>query len=476
MLRLRKPCLPLGRILLSLLIAPATWLACATLALADPACVVAAVRGTVTLEHGDDPMTVVKGQAIEAGDIVTTQAGARIRLHFPDGSDVSLAENSVLQVTAASFDATGNRNILLELLKGIVRSAAAKKHTSTGSSFEIRTPLAISAVRGTQWIVMARPAETRVYVEEGRVAVGANFATSQFSKLIEAGHWVSVNRKRGVGAIQDSAPGTLKNLIDETQAATLGIDATPVQVAQVGAATTPGSGSGRSSAASAGASPIGNTAKSTLNAVGGVAASTAGAVGRTTAAALNTLGGATASTLNAVGGITAPTLNALGDTTASTLNSVGATTVAAVDIVGTASSLAGSTLGVITGSPAASATASNSTGAPTSARGGAAGNGSGSGGAGAGSGTSGGGASGGGSPGGASGGSSSGGGSASSGGASSGGASGGGSSGGGSTGNGPGSSGSGSGSNNGSPSGGGLGGAVHGALGTVGGALGGLLH
>jgi hypothetical protein len=109
-----------------------------------------------------------------------------VKLHFGDGSEIRLGENATLRINVVEIDAAeGTRNILLSLPMGLLRAAAAKPTTSAGSSFEIHTGIGYSAVRGTHWIVDAKQAETRVYVQEGRVAVGADFQTQQFPKLVE---------------------------------------------------------------------------------------------------------------------------------------------------------------------------------------------------------------------------------------------------------------------------------------------------
>jgi hypothetical protein len=321
---MRKLRLPLGRVFLSLLLAPAALIACAALAWADPACTVAAVRGTALLEHNGARSALTAGQTVEPGDRVTTQAGARIRLNFADGSEVTLGETAVLHVAAAYFDKPANlRTILLDLVSGLIRAGAAKGKAA-GSEFQIRTPIAISAVRGTHWIVMARPKETRVYVQEGRVAVGASASTDQFSKLIEGGHWVSVTVQNGVGAVQDSPPGFVDDLVDQTQAAIDGLDsAETVQTAMAGA----------------------TTATAPVGAVVGAAASTLSAVGSTATATLGAVGNTTVSTLNAVGSTTTAVVG-------QTVSTVGTTT--------TVASVVGQTVGSLTGPPAGSSGSSSS--------------------------------------------------------------------------------------------------------------------
>jgi len=226
---MRKLCRPLRRLFLSVLLGMAALICLSDLAMADPACLVTGLRGTATLEHGGARSSLTQGAAVEAGDTIITDAGSRVKLHFADGSELRLGENARLQIEMVKIDpAAGTRNILLRLPMGLLRAAAAKLKQSSGSSFEIHTGVAYSAVRGTEWIVVAREAETRVYVQEGRVAVGADFATSQFPKLVETERWVQVTRKSGIGPVQATPAGALKDLVEQTEAS-IAPDAAPSQ-------------------------------------------------------------------------------------------------------------------------------------------------------------------------------------------------------------------------------------------------------
>ena len=298
---MRKLCLPLPRILLSFFIVAAACCGGFDAARADdPLCQVTGLRGSAALEHAGSRSALIAGTALSAGDMITTNAGARVKLRFADGSEVRLGENAALRIEAIKVDAAaGTRNILLSLPMGLLRAAAAKLSKSAGSSFEIHTGVGYSAVRGTHWIVSAKKAETRVYVQEGRVAVGADFESSQVPKMVEPNRWVSVTRKAGIGAVQDVPAGSLDGLIEQTEASLApgDDDAESVTETAFGAL----GGTGVPGAATDTVSNVTNTVDATVDqATGAVSAatdavtstvdSTVTAVGSTAAAVTDTLG------------------------------------------------------------------------------------------------------------------------------------------------------------------------------------------
>jgi len=70
---------------------------------------------------------------------------------------------------------------------------------SGGNRFQVITPQAIAAVRGTRWAVDAADAKTSVFVVEGRVAVGRR----------KGSHSVTLGPGEGVD-VEAAGPLTIK--------------------------------------------------------------------------------------------------------------------------------------------------------------------------------------------------------------------------------------------------------------------------
>ena len=112
----------------------------------------------------------------EGGVIIVAENGARFTLQDRDGN------GRVDSVELSS------RALLLEVQK-----------KAGGNRFQVITPQAIAAVRGTRWAVDATDAKTSVFVVEGRVAVGRR----------KGSHSVTLGRGEGVD-VEAAGPLTIK--------------------------------------------------------------------------------------------------------------------------------------------------------------------------------------------------------------------------------------------------------------------------
>ena len=102
---------------------------------------------------------------LENGDRVRSAAGSTVNINFPDGSHILLGPSSEFVVDS------GERNdVVLGLNLGSLRAWVS--HITSRKEFHVKTPSAVCAVRGTQFIVGVTPArETSVDVSQGVVAV-----------------------------------------------------------------------------------------------------------------------------------------------------------------------------------------------------------------------------------------------------------------------------------------------------------------
>jgi hypothetical protein len=116
-------------------------------------------RTQVWHEVHDAPYRIVNGDRVRSG------AGSSVSISFPDGSHILLGPSSEFVV-----DSGDKSEVLLGLNLGSLRAWVA--HLSSRKAFHVKTPTAVCAVRGTQFIVDVSAAhETSVDVSEGVVSV-----------------------------------------------------------------------------------------------------------------------------------------------------------------------------------------------------------------------------------------------------------------------------------------------------------------
>lgn len=137
-----------------------------TAALAQQACEVMAVSGEATRVDGK---ALAVGDRLDVGTTLRTGAGGRVRLKFGDGSVLVLADKSQLRIDAYSASAAQPRVAEFMLELGLI---GQKVSPVAGGAWKVRTPTAVTAVRGTEFSVeVGDDRATAVHVKTGEVDV-----------------------------------------------------------------------------------------------------------------------------------------------------------------------------------------------------------------------------------------------------------------------------------------------------------------
>jgi hypothetical protein len=147
-------------------------------------------RGDVRL--GEDRHAATQGAVLNEGTRIETGAGSFLSLRAADGSTVTMPSQSVMRLSRM-------RRILLtdtldqqfSVERGRLETTVAKQ-VGPASHYEVRTPIAVSAVRGTVFRVNYGDGPSLTEVLGGTVAVGAPGPPS-------AGHPDRRGRRRGAG-------------------------------------------------------------------------------------------------------------------------------------------------------------------------------------------------------------------------------------------------------------------------------------
>jgi hypothetical protein len=124
---------------------------------------------------------LASGQTLEVGAELRTGAGGRVRLKFADGSVLVLADRSHMRIEAYSASGGRPREASLLLQMGVI---GQRVQPVPGGSWQVRTPTAVTAVRGTEFFVeVGADDATSVHVASGEVAVESTVASNTRSLL-----------------------------------------------------------------------------------------------------------------------------------------------------------------------------------------------------------------------------------------------------------------------------------------------------
>jgi len=134
---------------------------------ADPVCEVAALQGRAELVGAG---LLKAGQGLSVGAQLKTGPKSRLRLRCVDGSSLVLADNSQLQIELFEPGPARKASFLLSI--GLLGQKVQPAAQPSESRWQVRTPSAVTAVRGTEFMVeVAKDQTTQVHVLTGVVAV-----------------------------------------------------------------------------------------------------------------------------------------------------------------------------------------------------------------------------------------------------------------------------------------------------------------
>jgi hypothetical protein len=130
---------------------------------------------TVQFSVGDARIVSASGEkAASSGDVVSyndsivTGASSVVDLNFGTKGVIRITENSSVKMAMLQAPA-GNGQIQFDMKKGKIYAILSK--LVKGSSFQVLTPTTVVAVRGTSFMIVSDPSNSKICVIKGRVLV-----------------------------------------------------------------------------------------------------------------------------------------------------------------------------------------------------------------------------------------------------------------------------------------------------------------
>lgn len=154
-------------------------------------------------------------EEIDWNDLLKTDRSGRTRISLKDGSILSLGSDSELMVVQHNV---GAQQTELQLNFGRLRSRVVSL-SKPGARFEVRTPVAVAGVVGTDFFVEYNPASAtfRVICYSGRVMVTGVGPYAGSSNTIQAGQMIELG-SNGLSAPQTTPNAVQQDSIAETAA------------------------------------------------------------------------------------------------------------------------------------------------------------------------------------------------------------------------------------------------------------------
>jgi hypothetical protein len=117
-----------------------------------------------------------KGAEINAGESISTAAGARAQVRFTDGGYVSLQPNTLFRVDEFNYQnkTDGGEKGFFSLLKGGLRAITGAIGHVNKQTYQVKTPAATLGIRGTGYTMALRDDGLFVNVGEGAISLNNN--------------------------------------------------------------------------------------------------------------------------------------------------------------------------------------------------------------------------------------------------------------------------------------------------------------
>jgi len=143
------------------------------------------ITGDVSVKRGADVHKALLKEEIKKGDVITTGVKSFIIVQTTDQNVFRIQENTVLE-----FSVLSQQDTTLVLSNGSVLSKITKLQKE--NSCTVKTPLAVAAVRGTQFLTTYNGTKSTVAVGEGKVSVSKIGVTDE--KALDAGKTAVVDK------------------------------------------------------------------------------------------------------------------------------------------------------------------------------------------------------------------------------------------------------------------------------------------
>lgn len=133
------------------------------------------VRNQATAEFAKTARPLSPGTSVMIQDTLKTGEQSRLRVRLLDQSSLTLGAQAELLIDNFVYNPGKTQQAVLNLFKGALRYIGGHAGGTTPKAVEIKTPIAVLGVRGTDFWAGPIDGETGVLVLQGRVDVQSRY-------------------------------------------------------------------------------------------------------------------------------------------------------------------------------------------------------------------------------------------------------------------------------------------------------------
>lgn len=160
-----------------------------------PTAAITSLTGKAQVSMQGQPAAAAEvNMILRAGDVIETQKRSRVTLMLTEGSELTLGQNTRLDMTELLQKDDGARQSHISLLHGRVRAMLSAGHQKNGSSFTIETPNAVAGVKFShpEIEVIYLPDEKTTYIIAYTVDVWVTNKLTRKEFLLPKGNQVMI--------------------------------------------------------------------------------------------------------------------------------------------------------------------------------------------------------------------------------------------------------------------------------------------
>ena len=151
--------------------------------------VVSALSGNASIIRNSEEIPAESGTPIFQDDVINSADNSRVQILLKDQTAINLGANASLTIDAFVYSDEAE-NVAVKVSKGAFKFISGKVATKNPEKVTVETPVATIGVRGTEFVGVINPQDSRIALLDGKIEVANDLG----AQLVEVpGFGVSID-------------------------------------------------------------------------------------------------------------------------------------------------------------------------------------------------------------------------------------------------------------------------------------------